>query len=269
MTGKNGTAANQPRGPGQWSGLAGSWVLVCLGLLVGSVPLPVLSGDPEALVLKADPHRNEVGFFDIHVCNWPDRPPFFYSLFSTTKFADVSDIAVHYPDGRLLTHLRLDRYRLVQRKGKPEKRVFMLQTQLPAEAPDGWYTARVTTRDGKIHIARDYVIIALMAQAQLTNPPPGAEGVALPSKLEWTAIPGARHYQVWLRDKWDDGRVILTSRLLDEPRLVLPPGLVKPGGWYEWRVHARDVNEHVLLGDFNNGSLSMDSEFSVAGSEAR
>ncbi len=52
--------------------------------------------------------------------------------------------------------------------------------------------------------------------------------------------------------------------MLTQPRLVLPRGLLKPGGIYAWRVHARDVNENILLGDFNHGSLSAEIQFTTA-----
>ena len=73
---------------------------------------------------KKDPHYTDVGFFDIHVCNWPDQPAFFMSLFSTTKFDLLKEIRVFKPDGDVLVTLGLDRYNLVQKPGKPEKRVF-------------------------------------------------------------------------------------------------------------------------------------------------
>jgi len=42
-----------------------------------------------APVFDSDPHRNEPGFFDMHICNWADRPLFFKSLFSTTHFNKI------------------------------------------------------------------------------------------------------------------------------------------------------------------------------------
>jgi hypothetical protein len=53
-------------------------VLCCLG--------PVRA-DKGPQLINEDPHRNEMGFFDIHVCNWPERPQFLKVLFSTTRFA--------------------------------------------------------------------------------------------------------------------------------------------------------------------------------------
>ena len=67
---------------------------------------------------------------------------------------------------------------------------------------------------------------------------------------------------MFIRDLWKE-KDIYTSELLDKPELLLPKGLLKAGGYYAWRVHARDVNEHALLGDFNNGSLTSHVTFSI------
>ncbi|MDH4190905.1 MAG: hypothetical protein OEW21_11950 [Betaproteobacteria bacterium] len=40
--------------------------------------------------------------------------------------------------------------------------------------------------------------------------------------------------------------------------------MLQKDGYCAWRVHARDVNEHVLFGDFNHGSLGPQMKFSVA-----
>ena len=39
--------------------------------------------------MPGDTHHNDAGFFDIHVCNWPGRPPFFMPLFSMARFNKV------------------------------------------------------------------------------------------------------------------------------------------------------------------------------------
>jgi hypothetical protein len=46
--------------------------------------------------------------------------------------------------------------------------------------------------------------------------------------------------------------------------LVLPPGLLEKGGYYSWIIHARDTNAHILLGDFNHGSMNTPVTFAVA-----
>ena len=209
-----------------------------------------------------DPHYNEAGFFDIHVCNWPDRPVFFMPLFSTTHGDAVRRIEVLAPDGRSLVDLDLGRFRHIEQQGKPDKRVFINQVDIPPGASDGWYAARITLDDGRRFTAKDYVAISRLAQAGGQAPADGAE-VAMPDTLRWQPVPGAGFYQVFIRDLWDDDRLIYTSGLLERAELVLPPGLLKPGGYYSWIIHARDTNEDVMLGDFNHGSLNRAATFTV------
>jgi hypothetical protein len=211
-----------------------------------------------------DPHYTEVGFFDIHVCHWPQRPMFYMALFSTTRFAELREVAVHFPDGRLLTRLDLNRYRVVRAPGKPEKRVFITQIDLPKDAPDGWYDARVVLQDGREYRTRDFVRIARMPQATGLTPASGDMPIALPKELRWNPVPGASHYQVFIKDLWEGGQEIFSSKLVTSNALALPPGLLKPGGLYSWLVHARDINEHPELGDFNHGSLSPEVLFTTA-----
>jgi len=220
--------------------------------------------DPVIEPIGDDPHHTAVGFFDIHVCNWPGRPLFFMSLFSTTRFSEIEAIEVLMPDGKLLSKMDLSKFRLVIKEGKPEKRVFINQTDVPAKAPNDWYSTRITLKDGKKYSARDYVFIETLPIATKLNPSADAENIPLPKELSWSAVAGAKYYQVYIKDMWDDERVIHTSGFLDQPRLQLPPGLIKPGGWYSWRVHARDINEDKKLGDFNHGSLGAEQKFSIA-----
>lgn len=211
-----------------------------------------------------DPHYADVGFFDIHVCNWPDRPLFFMSLFSTAHFSEIEAIEVLMPDGKILGKMDSSKYRSLVQEGMPEKRVYLMQTGVPANAPNDWYSVRITMKDGKKYVARDYVFIATLPIAARINPPHNAENIPLPKELSWSALAGAKYYQVFIKDLWDEERLIHTSGFLDQPRMQLPPGLIKPGGWYSWRVHARDVNEDKKLGDFNHGSLGAEQKFSVA-----
>lgn len=211
-----------------------------------------------------DPHYARTGFFDIHVCNWPDRSSFLMVLYSTPRFAEIERIEVFRPDGRALTTLDLQRYRVIQKKGKPEKRVFMMQLAVPPDATDGWYVARVTLRGGRQETARDFVVLFDMPRPGGMFPGPDATDIAIPAALTWNPVSGASHYKVFIRDVWDDGRLIYESGMLTKPLLALPKGLIKPGGVYAWRVHARDVNENILLGDFNHGSLSQEIQFTTA-----
>jgi hypothetical protein len=222
----------------------------------------VLSASADPADHDRDPHYNEVGFFDIHVCHWPERPLFFMPLFSTVHSDAVQRIEVLAPDQRPLLQLDLNRYRTIKQEGKPDKRVIINQVAIPQGIGDGWYSARIVLNDGREFTARDYVEIAELAQAGGQIPANESE-VELPRTLRWEAVPGAGFYQVFIRDLWDDERLIYTSKLLTGPELVLPENLLQPGGYYSWVIHARDINEDVRLGDFNRGSMSRAVSFSV------
>lgn len=212
---------------------------------------------------KEDPHYNDVGFFDIHVCNWPDRPPFFLALFSTYKYNDVESIALSNPQGKVIATLDLERFRVMQTKSG-EKRAFLNHLEIPHGSTDGWYEVETRFKNGEIFRAKDYVILNTLPQASDRTPKDNAQHINVPEKLSWKAIPGAQYYQVFIRDFWNDEKIIYTSPLLKKPELTLPKGLLEAGGWYGWRVHARDTNEHMLLGDFNHGSLSNEIKFTIA-----
>jgi hypothetical protein len=212
----------------------------------------------------ADPHYTEAGFFDMHVCHWPDRPVFFMFVFSTTRYQEVARVSVFYPSGEPLADLDLERYRIIHKPGKPEKRVFITQLPLPAGAPDGWYRADIALKNGQTYQARDRVAVNVLPLATRQSPPNSNAEIPLPTALRWQPVPGATHYQVYIRDIWNGGQEIFSSKVLSTPQLALPPDLLKPGGYYRWRVNARDVHEHPELGDFNHGSLSEEVEFVIA-----
>ena len=212
---------------------------------------------------SGDPHYTKEGFFDIHVCNWPDRDNlFFMTLFSTYRFKDVNKIEVFTPDHRKLGEIGTAVYRLIKNKDKPEKRVFISQLDIPSSAQDGWYTSIITMKDGKKYEAKDYIIIHSMGIASGMQPAANANLEAVPQKLSWNKIEGAKYYQVFIKDEWEQ-HTIFTSELLTKPELAVPKGLLKKGGYYSWRIHARDVNENVLLGDFNHGSLNAPIKFDI------
>jgi len=222
---------------------------------------------PEPAVEKAgDPHYSDAGFFDIHVCNWPGRSLFFMSLFSTTRFSEVKQIDVFTPAGELLVELDLNHYRSIRREKKPDKRVFIRQVDVPPAATDGWYSARITLTDNEVFTAKDYVIIYKLPQAGGQTPANEAELAEAPARLSWEPVPGANYYEVFVRDLWDDDKLVYSSELLNKPEISLPPGVLKKGGTYSWVIHARDTDSHVLLGDFNHGSMTAPATFSVAGS---
>lgn len=214
-------------------------------------------------VEKSDPHYTKIGFFDVHLCNWPDRPPFYMALFSSARYQDITTVHVFFPNGKLAGDLDMNRYLTVVSPGKPEKHVFITQLPLSNEATDGWFSATITTQDGQEFSAKDYVVHTLMAFVHETKPTSGQEVARPPAELSWSPSAGATHYQITLRDEWDDGRVIFISPLVTESKVTMPPGLLKQGGRYNWVIHARDSNGSILLGDFNHGSLSAPQTFSV------
>lgn len=233
----------------------GSWVFAAL---LSPLTLSACGHLPTA----TDPHYTPAGFFDVHVCNWPEQPQFLMALWSTTRFTEVTEVAVFSPDGVRLGALDLSKYRTVpQKSGAPEKRAFITHFELPPHAKDGWYAAEVTLAGAERHQARDYVLHQLLPQAQGLRPTGTVADV--PTTLRWQAVPGAAYYQVFVKDMWNDGAVIYTSTLLREPEVALPPGLLRRDGGYAWRVHARDIHEHPRLGDFNHGSLSAEAVFFI------
>jgi len=211
-----------------------------------------------------DRHVTAVGFFDMHVCNWPERPLFLKALFSSTRYEQLREIRVFAPDGQPLLRFDLTQFRTVTRPGQPAKRVYLTDMSVPPGAQDGWYAAHVVTADGRVHVAMDRIEIRRMEQATGEVSPAHEAVLAVPPRqLSWAPVAGAHHYRVFVRDRWDGDRLVYESRPLTEPRLVIPPGIVKPGGAYLWQVNTRDRNEDPVYGDFNHGSLTPAYFFSV------
>ncbi len=242
--------------------------MTCRALVTAAVLATGLGGAPGPVpaheALSADPHYTAAGFFDVHVCNWPDRPLFFLVLFSTERFAEVSGIEVTGPADEPVARLDPAKFIRLDRPGKPEKRVFIQQVEVPAGAASGWYQARVRLSDGQEVLGRDYVVITALPRAGGLAPARDAT-VGLPAVFTWAPVAGAARYQVYLRDLWQPGdNPIHQSKLLTDTRYEVPAGVLKAGGHYAWKVHARDVDEHVLLGDYNHGSQSEWTPFEVA-----
>jgi len=210
-----------------------------------------------------DLHYSSVGFFDVHVCNWPNRPLFFMTLFSTYNFNDISNIQVFSPDNKIIGELNLKKYRLFIDKNKKEKRVFIKQFEIPANAKNGWYYTKVNLKNGTTIIPKDYVIIDKLKIAKISNPNLKKELKSIPKSFIFKKIKGAQYYQAFIHDNWDS-KLIYKSKLLNKPEIHIPDNLLKKGGLYSIQIHARDTNEHQLLGDFNHGSLTNKIEFSIA-----
>lgn len=186
-------------------------------------------------------------------------------LFSTTQFSEVVSVQVRDPKDHLLGNLDMQRFETLKTPQGAEKRVFISHFDVPPKAVNGWYRALIKMRDGKIQKARDLVKVMRMDLPSGYLPADQAHLVNPPSELRWNAIPGAHFYQVTIRDVWQNGQRIFKSKLLTEPSVSLPPGLLQQGGSYTWKVHARDVNEDKALGDFNHGTLGPNVAFSVDG----
>lgn len=226
------------------------------GLLVSNV----FAGNAEH---PKDAHYTESGFFDIHLCNWPDRDPFYMALYSTTKFKDIKSVELMNAQGKKFAELNMSKFKIIKAKKKPEKRVFISQVPLVKGFTDGWFSAKITFGDGTVHHAKDFVEHGLVSIASDLWPADKEKVADVPRVLKWSPIKGVSHYRVFIRDKWDENKAIFSSKVLDKPEVVLPKGVLNYGGYYSWRVHARDVNEDVKLGDFNLGSLSAWQEFSI------
>ena len=211
---------------------------------------------------EGDPHYTAAGFFDIHVCNWPEKPRFLMALFSTPRFEEVARIAVFAPDGKHVGDLDLTRFRAFKTPSGQAKRAFIAHLDPPEKVVDGWYRAEIDLKDGSRFEAKDYVIHHFMPHPTGTQPAPGARDVPASAEFRWNPIPGAKYYEVFLRNDWE-GTEAIASGLLGAPRFVPPKGSLQSGGEYVWRIHARDSDGNILLGDFNHGSLSPEMSFSV------
>jgi hypothetical protein len=212
--------------------------------------------------MEDDPHYTPAGFFDTHVCNWPEKPRFLMALFSTVRFDELAGVAIYSPNGSHLGDLDLSLFRAFKTESGHPKRAFISHLDLPANAVDGWYRAVITLKDGSRFESRDYVIHRIMGQPTGMQPAPNAVDVPATTALGWDPIPGARFYEVFLRDEWT-ATTTTSSGLLTEPRFAPPQGLLQSDGEYVWRIHARDSDGTVLLGDFNHGSLSPEMRFRV------
>jgi len=185
------------------------------------------------------------------------------ALFSTPRYAEIRSVEILTPRGALLTELDLKRFRTLKRDSKPDKRVFIQELDLPADAANGWYRARTRLANGDEFITQDFVIVYEMPHAGGQAPAHGAELAEIPAMLTWDPVPGAGFYRVFIRDLWDENHLIYASKLLAQPRLELPPGLLRKGGMYSWMIHARDTDSHILLGDFNHGSRNTPASFQI------
>ena len=110
-----------------------------------------------------------------------------------------------------------------------EKRAFLNQFETLKDSSNGWIRIKIEIKNGKIYTAQDYVVIDTLPQAQFLAPKDNAEETMPPKKLSWRAVPGAKYYQVYIRNFWNDEKVIFTSKLLNKPDLTILKGALHPG----------------------------------------
>jgi hypothetical protein len=226
----------------------------------------LLAGLPAAAEvgrLDSDPHYSAAGFFDMHVCNWPDKGVFYMLVFSTVRHAEVQRVEVLDAAGRPVGDMDLNRYR--EHPKQKGKRIYITHLPLLEPARDGWFTARIHLKDGGIVTAGDFLVHTIMAYAGDMQPADQSTLASPPRELKWTPPPGSTHWTVTIRDTWDNDALVHATGTLTQPTLTVPDGVLKPGGAYAWQVHARDNNGNVLLGDFNHGSMSKVNHFQVDG----
>lgn len=214
------------------------------------------------LEINDDPHRSKLGFFDIHICNWPNRTKYFKILFSSEKYDQIESMEVYTPENKLFVKLDKRKFITLKRKNKPDKRVFIIDADITETASTGWYYIKINTKDGKKYNAKDYVVMNRLNRASSMQPSNKNIQYKSPITLKWKKIEGAQYYQVFVRDEWTQ-KLIFKTKLINSNKVKIPNIKLEPGGHYSWRVHARDINEHVLLGDFNMGSMSEYAYFSI------
>ena len=117
-------------------------------------------------------------------------------------------------------------------------------------------------KNDKVITARDYVVIHKMQRASVIQPLSNSTNISPPDTLSWKPVPGATDYMINIKDLWE-GKSVYKSKLLTKPELKIPKNIIKNGGSYCWFIHARDVNENVLLGDFNYGSVTQCFNFDI------
>lgn len=190
------------------------WVAALAFILTAA---PVTHAAPGDLIEpdSDDPHKAPLGYWDIHVCNWPDRPPFYLTIFKTEHYDQLQSIEVFTPDGKSVGFFEMEKFLDFQRNGKQPLRVLLTHMLLPPEEPEGWFTAIITGKDGRRYLVKDYLVMNIMARAENQEPPHESE-VEVPWELNWSPVPGAKHYRVWIRDLWDNGKQIYRSGLLNE-----------------------------------------------------
>lgn len=137
-----------------------------------------------------------------------------------------------------------------------DKKVFINQIPLPKNSVKGEFTAIVITKNNQIHHYADRMFLdKKVGFAKIDFPKNQATNISKTPTLKWSAPKNGHYYQVFIKDKWT-GKSIYSSKTLNKTEFKVPDNLLKNDGWYAWKVHAKDMDETILYGDFNAGSLS-------------
>ena len=208
-----------------------------------------------------DKHKDSLGFFDIHYCNWPDRKPFLMLVYATHRHDDIESIEVYDPARNSLGKMNLNKFRyipatVVKNKSIEDKKVFINQIPIPRNTIKGEFTATVVTNNKQIHHYADWMFLdKKVGSAKIDFPTNKASNISKTPILKWQAPENGQYYQVFIKDNWT-GKSIYSSKTLNKTEFKVPDKLLKNDGWYAWKVHAKDMDETILYGDFNAGSLS-------------
>ncbi|UCB55541.1 MAG: hypothetical protein JSW45_03155, partial [Thiotrichales bacterium] len=167
-----------------------------LVFLIGAV---AYAGDPRN---PDDPHYTTSGFFDVHICNWPDRAPFYMVLYSTENHQDIQSVDISGANGKLIGKLDLETYRFSE--NEPGTRILISHLPISRDYEDGWFVAKIRMKNGETQTATDLVIHKIMPEISGYQPKDGAEDIPLPDVLTWDDTFGAYWYRVWIRDNWND-----------------------------------------------------------------
>ncbi len=211
--------------------------------------------------IHKDWHKDELGFFDIHYCNWPDQKPFLMLVYATHHYKNLDSIKVLTPEGRKLGEINKSTYRYLPAKtvkgeNIPDKKVFITHIPFTKNMTKGTFTAVVTTNSGQRHQYKDEVNMDyIVATAKINYPADKATDIPLAPTLKWDTVENAKYYQFFIKDNWS-GENVYASKTLNQTQFTLPKDILKKDGWYAWKVHAKDMDETIKYGDFNAGSLS-------------
>lgn len=105
------------------------------------------------------------------------------ALFATYKYKNISRIEIFTPGNTKLGEISTEKYKVVIKKGKPEKHVFIGKFKIPKNTSNGWYRSVVTMKNGDQYEAKDYVIQARLGIASGIKPEAEAELDKIPKKL--------------------------------------------------------------------------------------